>query len=322
MTSQRVAIVGLGLIGASLGLALRRAARPPQVVGYDRDAEARRRAARRHAADRVTLSAEDAVADADLVILATPVRAVLPLLSELAPHLVPECVVTDTGSTKEAVVAGAAAVAPGVAFVGGHPMAGKLTSGSDDADAALFEGTTYCLTPTADTPAAAVERVVQLVEAIEARPHFLAPAEHDGLVAAISHLPYLLASTLMQSASGDAGWREMALLAAGGFGTATRLVEGPPEMYADICLTNREAIVRQLDRYAAALADLRAAIEAGDETLGARFAAAREHHQGWLANRDASSGAEPLSPELRAHNPFFPQRWQDAVRGRRSPRAK
>ncbi len=320
MAFQRVAIVGLGLIGASLGLALHRLPRPPQVVGYDQDAEARRRAARRHAADRVASSAVEAVEGADLVILATPVRAVVPLLREIAPHLAPACVVTDTGSTKEQVVAEAATAAPAVTFVGGHPMAGRLTQGTPDADAGLFDGTIYCLTPTADTPPEAVARVTALVEAVRARPHFLAPAEHDSLVAAISHLPYLLASTLMLSTSDEAAWPEMALLAAGGFATMTRLAEGEPQMYTDICLTNRDAILRQLDRYVAALAELRAAIAAGDEALRERFAAARARHQAWLATRGTPQGADPPNLELRAHNPFFPRQWQDALRGRRPPR--
>jgi prephenate dehydrogenase len=124
MPFQRVAIVGLGLIGASLGLALHRLSSAPQIVGYDRSGEVRTRAARHHAVDRVAGSAEQAVEGADLVILATPVRAVAPLLAAIAPHLSPGAVVTDTGSTKERVVLAAAEAAPEVAFVGGHPMAG------------------------------------------------------------------------------------------------------------------------------------------------------------------------------------------------------
>jgi prephenate dehydrogenase len=317
MPAQRVAIIGLGLIGASLGLALHRLTPAPRVVGYDRSGEVRTRAARRHAVDRTPWSLEETVEGADLVILATPVRAVAPLLGSIAPHLAPGAVVTDTGSTKEQVVLSAAEVAPEVAFVGGHPMAGKLTQGTDDADADLFRGTIYCLTPTADTSRAAIERVTELVAAVGAQPRFLDAAEHDGLVAAISHLPYLLATTLMAATSTDAGWREMAALAAGGFATMTRLAEGEPEMYADICLTNREAIARQLDRYVDALADLRTAIVGGDEDLRARFAAAREQHQAWLAERTAPPEGAALAPEVRAHNPFIPQRWQDALRGRR-----
>jgi prephenate dehydrogenase len=320
MPFQRVAIVGLGLIGASLGLALHRLTPAPYVVGTDRNRDVRIRAARRHAVDRERGSLEETVEGADLVVLATPVRTVAPLLGEMAPYLAPDAVVTDTGSTKEQVVLAAAEVAPQVAFVGGHPMAGKLTHGTDDADAALFDGTVYCLTPTADTPGIAINRVTEFVEAVGARPHFLDAAEHDGLVAAISHLPYLLSTTLMTAASTDAGWREMTALAAGGFATLTRLAEGEPEMYADICLTNREAIARQLDRYMDALADLRAAIAGGDEDLRARFAAARDAHQAWLVERANPPEGPARAPEVHAHNPFIPQRWQDALRGRRPER--
>jgi len=289
------------------------------VVGHDRDGAAARRAARAHAVDRSAGTVAEAVANTDLVVLATPVRTIAPLLAELAPHVAAECVVTDTGSTKEQVVTQAAEVAPALAFVGGHPMAGRLTQGTHDADAALFDGTTYCLTPVATTPPAAIARVVELVEAIGARPHFLAPVEHDGLVAAVSHLPYLLASTLMAGASSDPAWRERSVLAAGGFATMTRLTEGEPEMYADICLTNRDAIVRQLDRFGEELADLRAAIAAGDEGLRERFSRAREEHARWLRERERGASAAVDVEDLRPPNPFLPQRWQDALRGRRPP---
>jgi prephenate dehydrogenase len=320
MATQRIAIVGLGLIGASLGLALHRLSRPPVVVGYDRDAATTRRAASSRAVDRTAGSVAEAVANADLVVLATPVRTIAPLLAELAPHVAAECVVTDTGSTKEQVVAQAAEAAPALAFVGGHPMAGRLTQGTQDADAALFDGTVYCLTPVESTPPDAVARVVELVESIGARPHFLAPAEHDGLVAAVSHLPYLLASALMAQATGDPAWRERAALAAGGFATMTRLAEGEPEMYADICLTNRDAILRQIDRFAEELAGLRAAIAAGDEGLRERFNRARDEHARWLGERERGVSATVDAEDLRPPNPFLPRSWQDALRGRRPPR--
>ncbi|HLI26197.1 MAG TPA: prephenate dehydrogenase [Chloroflexota bacterium] len=314
---ERVAILGLGLIGTSLGLALQRLPRPPRVTGYDRDPAARARAASRHAIDRAALTPQDAVADTDLVVLATPVRTIIPLLGEIAPCLRPDAVVTDTGSTKAAIVAAAAERFPEVPFVGGHPMAGRLTQGTDEADAALFDGTVYCLTPTASTPEAAIARVVALVEAVGARPHFVAPVEHDGLVAAISHLPYLLASTLMASVAAEAGWPEMALLAAGSFRTMTRLVDAEPTMYADICLTNREAILRQLDHYLAALEAVREAIRAGDEGLGERFAAIRDCYRAWLRQREQGEALTSPEAELRGPSLFLPAKWQDLLLGRR-----
>lgn len=314
---ERVAILGLGLIGSSLGLALHRLPRPPRVAGYDPDAAARTRAARTRAVDRATFTPEEAVADADLVVLAAPIRAIVPLLGEIAPHLRPDAVVTDTGSTKAAIVAAVAEQFPDIAFVGGHPMAGRLTQGTAEADAALFEGTVYCLTPTATTPEGAIARVVAMVEAVGARPHFLSPAEHDGLVAAISHLPYLLASTLMASVAAEAGWREMALLAAGSFRTVTRLLDAEPAMYADICLTNREAICRQLDQYTAALQALREAIESGDEALADRFAAVRACYQAWLHQREQGEPLTSSEAELRGPSLFLPAKWQDLLLGRR-----
>ncbi|HEY8449004.1 MAG TPA: prephenate dehydrogenase [Bacillota bacterium] len=318
---DRVAILGLGLIGTSLGLALHRLPQPPQVVGYDRDPAARTRAARRHAIDRATFTPEDAVAEADLVVLATPVRTIVPLVGEIAPHLRPGTVLTDTGSTKAAIVAAVAEQFPEIAFVGGHPMAGRLTQGTDDADAALFDGTVYCLTPTAMTPEPAIARVVAFVQAVGARPHFLAPVEHDGLVAAVSHLPYLLATTLMASVAAQAGWQEMALLAAGSFRTMTRLVDADPTMYADICLTNREAIIRQVDHYIAALEAVRAAINAGDESLREQFGAVRNTYQAWLRQRESGDALTPTEEELRGPSLFLPAKWQDLLLGRR-PRAE
>ena len=149
------------------------------------------------------------------------------------------------------------------------------------------------------------------------RPFFLEPTEHDGLVAAVSHLPYLLASALMATASSQTSWREMAALAAGGFATMTRLVDGEPEMYADICHTNRDAVLYQLDRFAAELADLRAAVAAGDESLHERFRGARDRHQAWLHERTNPASDMPPVEELKGPNLFFPQSWQDAFRGKR-----
>ena len=317
MAFQRVAIVGLGLIGGSFGLAIHRLPRPPVVVGYDRVGPTRREAARRQAVDRLVGSAAEAVEGADLVILATPVRSIVPLLQEIAPHLAADCVVTDTGSTKAELVAAAAQAVPEVAFVGGHPMAGKLTSGAEEADATLFGGVVYCLTPSAHTPPAAVARVVELVEALGARPFFLEPTEHDGLVAAVSHLPYLLAGALMTSASSQTSWREMAALAAGGFATMTRLADAEPEMYADICHTNRAAILYQLDSFAAELAALRAAVASGDDSLRERFSSARDQHQAWLHERAAPASDMPPLEDLKGPNLLFPQSWQDAFRGKR-----
>ncbi|MBI4492742.1 MAG: prephenate dehydrogenase [Chloroflexi bacterium] len=289
MAFQRVAVIGTGLIGASLGLALRRLPSPPKVMGFDLSRERAVRALRDKAVDRLAGSLEEAVADADLVLVSVPVRAMQRVFQELAPLVKPGVVVSDTGSTKREVLAWAEEHLPsGVAFVGGHPMAGRLSNGPSDAPYARFEQTVYCLTPSASAPPQAVEGVAKLVEAIGAVPYFLDPEEHDGLVAAVSHMPYVAASALMSSVASDPGWREMQVVAAGGFATATRLVEGEARIFADICLTNRRSIARHLTRLIEELERVRDEIERGDEGLAERFTRTQELRAAWLAGQAKS----------------------------------
>lgn len=292
---QQVGIVGLGLIGTSIGLALRRSQRPPRMVGFDLAPEATRNALQVHAVDRVAGGLMDLLRGTDLLVLAAPVRAIISTLETIGPYVPAGCVVTDTGSTKLAIVEAAERLLPeGASFVGGHPMTGRLTAGSDGPSATLFQDATYCLTPTASAGADEVQRVVRFVESLGAVPYFLDAAEHDGLMAGVSHLPYLLSAALMSTLAADPGWRELATLAAGGFTTVTRLVEGDPRMFTDVCLTNREAITRRLDELINELATVRQLIAAGDEALEGRLAKAREARAAWEQVR--LGGAEPPLP--------------------------
>ena len=294
---QRVAIVGTGLIGASLGLALKRLTPPPQVVGFDISSDSRRAASSRKAVDRATGSLAEAVRDADLVVVATPVRATELVFQEIAPLLRPGAVVTDTASTKRQVMRWAEALLPeGASFVGGHPMTGRTTAGAYDAAGDLFENAVYCISPPSNAEARAVDQIVKLVEAIGAVAYFVEPEEHDGLVAGISHLPYVLAAALMRTVAADRGWREARTIAAGGFATATHLAEGDPRMFADICLTNRDQVARQIGRLVDELTELRGAVERGEETLFDRFAEAQELHRQWLAGRDPEADQRPAIP--------------------------
>ena len=179
MPFQQVAIFGLGLIGASLGLALKRATAPPRVVGFDTSGEALHRAARIGAIDRSAGTLADACAGSDGVVLAAPVRAILQLLPEIAPHLTSETLVTDTGGTKQEIVRVADSTLPHNApFVGGHPLAGRLTAGVGQPAANLFSGAVYCLTPSPNAAPWAVETAVALVESVGAQPYFLEAGEH------------------------------------------------------------------------------------------------------------------------------------------------
>ncbi len=173
-----------------------------------------------------------------------------------------------------------------VAFVGGHPMTGKEISGVEAADANLFQGRVYCLTPTARTRPTAVNKVSQLVETIGARVRFLEPAEHDGQVAGVSHLPFLASSALVNTVAGSGGWGDASVLASNGFRDVSRLAAGNPEMYRDICLTNSEAIVRWLDEYIATLNSMRSRIAERDKTLNETFTTARQLRLQWQSLQD------------------------------------
>jgi prephenate dehydrogenase len=294
---DRVAILGTGLIGSSVGLAIKAARPSTQVTGYDASGDNLRRAQRAKAVDRGA-SLVEAVRDADLVVVATPVGAMRTVFEEVAPLLRDGTVITDTGSTKARVLEWAqSALPPHVHFVGGHPMAGKTETGPDAADARLFQGAVWCLTPSPTASRQAIDLVVSLVESLGASPYFVDADEHDGLVAAVSHLPYLMSVALISHLGSERSWRESASLAAGGFAYATHLSDSDPQMFADIARTNRENIVRRIDRYIETLASLRDAIAADDSGLKQRLEHARTLHQDWLSGR-AQGIAKDAGSEL------------------------
>jgi prephenate dehydrogenase len=279
---QRVAIIGMGLIGGSIGLALRKKQMAGQVIGYDLGEGVCERACRIGAIDQYYNALTDTVRGVELVILATPVGAIYRLLQELAPILSPGTVVTDVASTKVQVIKWAEELLPkNISFVGGHPMAGREVSGIDMADATLFHGRIYCLTPAAHTSTAAVSKVCSLAEVLGARVHFLEPATHDELVAGVSHLPFLASVALMNTVAGDSTWNDAALLAASGFRDVSRLAAGSPEMYRDICLTNGGAIVNWLDKYIEYLQVLREQVADHDGYIDTVFAQAQQKRFNW-----------------------------------------
>jgi prephenate dehydrogenase len=284
---NRVAIVGLGLIGGSIGLALHKAKAAQQVTGYDLGKGVCDRARKVGAIDQYYSSLADVVRGAELIILATPVGAMRALLQNLAPAVSQGAVVTDVASTKAQVITWAEEfLPPSVSFVGGHPMTGKELSGVDAADADLFQNHIYCLTPTVRTRPAAVDKVSQLVKILGARVRFLEPAEHDGQVAGVSHLPFLASIALVNTVADGPAWRDSSLLAANGFRDSTRLAAGNPEMYRDICLTNSEAITRWLDEYIASLSELRERVGRGDKSLNETFAKAQQTRLQWQASQE------------------------------------
>ena len=284
---DRVAIIGLGLIGGSIGLALRTTKSARQVVGYDLGKGVSDRARKAGAIDQSFHALADAVRGAELVILATPVGAMRSLLQAIAPALTPGTVVTDVASTKVQVISWAEEFLPAhTSFVGGHPMAGKEVSGVEAADAGIFKNRIYCLTPTPRTNPAAINKVSTFIEAIGARVRFLEPAEHDGQVASVSHLPFLASIALVNTVTEGSAWSDASLLAANGFRDISRLAAGSPEMYRDICLTNSEAITRWLDAYLVTLHSLREHIAVHDKDLSETFARAQQERQQWQISQE------------------------------------
>jgi prephenate dehydrogenase len=271
-----VAIVGLGLLGGSWGLALKKAGFTGRIVGYARRAETREQALGEGAVDEVCADVTEAVREADLVILATPVAVILDHLARLQPHFSPQALITDVGSTKRRICERAAGhYAQRPLFLGGHPMAGKERSGLENADARLFENARYVLTPLkpGDFDDGRVQAFRALVAAIGARPLTSDPAAHDRAVAYLSHLPQLLSSALAGLIDEKYTAEDLSLeLAATGFRDVTRLADSPYSVWRDICLTNTENIQMALDALIQKLESIR--VHLGDRELEHEFLAA------------------------------------------------
>lgn len=289
---QTVAIVGVGLIGGSLGIALRERGLASRVLGIPRREATISEALSVGAIDEGTLDLHR-VAEAELVVLAPPVLTIPPLVEAMAPYLRPGAIVTDVGSTKGALMRELANLVPTHAdLVGGHPMAGSEQGGVLASRGDLFEGSVYVLTRTTRTQSHNVERLAALARALGATPVEMDSDLHDDAVARISHLPHVVAAALAE-ATGESALSQdvLRLLVAGGFKSTTRIASSPPEMWRDICLTNRDAILAALSDFEGALAHFRRALEADDggELLEA-FARGK---------RVRDSLVPPLAPESR-----------------------
>ena len=293
-TVTRITIIGLGLIGGSLGLALKRANLANlDLVGYARKTQVASRALELGAVDKTEEDLASAVNKAEVVIIATPIMAIKEILAKIADSLPPDCIVTDTASTKAQVMSWAQDYLPStVSFVGGHPMAGKDTFGIDAADAKLFDCCTYCLVPAQDAPPEAFHSLAELVTQIGARPLPIGALEHDNFVAGVSHLPLLLSAALVAATTENPRWPAMSKLAAGGYRDLTRLASGNPEMSRDICITNRENITRWIDDLVKELTEFRRLMNDGDKELEDAFIRARQARQRWLQDMDVSSPRE------------------------------
>jgi prephenate dehydrogenase len=288
MAKSQITIVGLGLIGGSLGLALQRVKTNFEIMGHDLDHALAGRAQKLGAVDKAHWNLVSACEGADLVFIATPVMAIKETLTAVAPYLKPGCLVTDTATTKEQVMRWAEEILPDtVNFVGGDPMVSKEGTGTYAASADLFTGALYCLIPLPNTEPEAVRLLSDLVSLIGARPYFIEAAEHDGLVAGIDHLPFILATALLNVTSHSPSWREMQRMASYTFREATHFASDDPHTYRDICLTNRQSIVRWIDACRESLREVRGLVAAEDgEGLEGLFTEMLTMRGKWLQGVD------------------------------------
>jgi cyclohexadieny/prephenate dehydrogenase len=268
MSFERVAIIGLGLIGGSIGLAVSEHLPGVATRGYDSDPAVRKRARERGLADQIAETPAEAVADADLVILCVPVGAMGAAASEIATALKPGAVVSDVGSSKQAITDALASVLPGHTVIPAHPVAGTEHSGPDAGFASLFHHRWCIVTPPAGADAAKVAELVAFWQALGAMVDTMDPEHHDLVLAVTSHIPHLIAYTIVGTASDleDVTRGEVIKYSAGGFRDFTRIAASDPTMWRDVFLNNRGAVLEMLDRFLTDLAMMREAIRASDGT--------------------------------------------------------
>jgi prephenate dehydrogenase len=305
-----VAIVGLGLIGASVGLALTTAAVTSQVVGHDKDSAAAGRAKKLGAVDRTDWNLVSACEKADLVVLAVPFVAIKETLQAIGPYLRPGCVVVDTATVKAPVFDWAAQFLPEqVHFVGLDPI---LTSPSPaegefpSARADLFQNGLVCVMPASRANSEAVKLAIDLVTILGAKPLFCDPREHDGLQAAVEHLPAVLALALLETLTTQPAWLEARKLAGPAFLASTQAAQAEPDALGEMLFANRDNAVRWIDALLDTLSSLRDLLATGEApALAGRLDKAQKERNKWLQQRAAGTWELGLQPELPAKQSMF-----------------
>ncbi|MBA3756512.1 MAG: prephenate dehydrogenase/arogenate dehydrogenase family protein [Nitrosomonas sp.] len=291
-TLNKLVIIGVGLIGGSFALALRNAGLVKHIVGVGRSLQNMQCAVERGVIDEIATNLASALHNANLVFLAMPGGQTANTMAQIAPHLQANTIITDAGSTKQDVIAAARHHLPlqnRHHFVPGHPIAGTEQSGAQAAQADLYHNKHVILTPLPETSADAVEQVNQLWQACGAQVSIMPADEHDQVLAATSHLPHILAFTMMNHLNHTASHPENMLRFAGsGLRDFTRIAGSSPEMWRDICLANREALLQQIDRYQNELKALQEMLENNDgEALEKAFSQARDVRENWLKSKSS-----------------------------------
>jgi len=283
---NKITLVGVGLLGGSLGLALRRRKLAKEIAGYVRREASIKECERAGATDFATTDLLAAVSDADLIVLCTPLAQMRSLVKQMLPALKRGAIVTDVGSVKGSVVKDVEALIAkaGAYFVGSHPMAGGEKQGVLAARADLFECAICVVTPTKHTNPTALRKVEQLWKDVDARLLRTTPDAHDALVSRSSHLPHLMAAVLANLVLDPKLPKEQALLCATGFRDTTRIASGSPEMWRDIAMTNSKHLARALDSLISELGKFRSALKRGDAKAIAKFfETAKQRRDNWCA---------------------------------------
>jgi prephenate dehydrogenase len=296
----QITVVGLGLIGGSIGLALRQSDAASSIVGHDKEREASVQAKKMGAVDRTDWNLISACEESDLVVLATPLSAIEPTLKAIAPYLKAGCVVLDTAPVKQPVMAWAAEILPDtVYFVGGDPIVGTASGpqgGLATARADLFQNSLFCLVPSAGAQEHAIQMCANLATVLGAKPMFIDAAEHDGLLAAVDHLPAVVALALLETAVDQPTWRELRKVAGSSFEIATRPALSDA---AYLAASNRENLVRWIDTFSASLASIRQALlDDEEQDLLERFGTALEERSKWQRDRAVGDWEEGPRQEL------------------------
>ena len=268
MTFRNIAIIGLGLLGGSIGLAVREHLPDAATTGYDADPATRARAAARGLVGTICDSAAEAVGSADLVILCVPVGAMADAAAEIASALPAGAVVSDVGSSKESVLKALASALPGATIIPAHPVAGTENSGPDAGFASLFQNRWCIITPPDGADPAKVSALSAFWQALGANVEIMTPAHHDLVLAVTSHLPHLIAYTIVGTASDleHVTRSEVIKYSAGGFRDFTRIAASDPTMWRDVFLTNKDAVLEMLQRFTEDLTELQKAIRKDDGT--------------------------------------------------------
>jgi cyclohexadieny/prephenate dehydrogenase len=294
---ERVALIGLGLIGSSLSHVMRREKLARHIAGHARSAETRKRASELWLADTILDSAADAAADADLVFLCIPVGACGEVARDIAPSLKPGAIVTDVGSVKSAIVRDVGPHVPeGVHFIPGHPVAGTEQSGPDSGFAELFTNRWCILTPTAASPPEAVDKLARFWRACGSNVEIMTAEHHDIVLAITSHLPHLIAYNIVATAADveEVTNSEVIKFSAGGFRDFTRIAASDPIMWRDVFLNNKEAVLEMLGRFSEDLSALQRAIRWSDgEALFNLFTRSRDIRRSIIA-----AGQETAAPDF------------------------